>query len=340
MSLNMPGSTLLIPAGWFDFFLHVLFFIHLILINIVIGWSIISLVEEVKNKDIIPKFTSSRLPTLLAFAINLGVAALLFLQVLWSKFFYTSSVLIAPFWLSIVFVLILAYYLLYLYDFKFYSLSSAVRMYIMALVVLSFLYIAFIFVSNMSLMLRPGHWQSIYFKEKLFFSGEPSLLPRYFHFIVASVAIGGLVFAFWGSKKGNLQVKVGLKWFIGATFLQVIIGVWFLLSLPKEVILSIMRDKLSLVYLSTAIFFLLFSLFLAFKQKLMQLIYSVFFLVLSMVLLRSKVRFFYLKDKIAGNNFILQNDYSSFVLFLITLVLVTGLLGYIFKVYTESKLEE
>ncbi len=61
---------------------------------------------------------------------------------------------------------------------------------------------------------------------------------------------------------------------------------------------------------------------------------------LSMVLLRSKVRFFYLKDKIAGNNFILQNDYSSFVLFLITLVLVTGLLGYIFKVYTESKLEE
>ncbi len=54
-----------------------------------------------------------RIPIVMTYVINLGVPPLLFLQVLYGRAIYTSTVLIAVMWLSIVFQLMAAYYLLY-----------------------------------------------------------------------------------------------------------------------------------------------------------------------------------------------------------------------------------
>ena len=54
-----------------------------------------------------------------ALAINMGVAPLLFLQVLYGQFFYTSTVLMATYWLSIIFLLIITYYSIYIYKLKY-----------------------------------------------------------------------------------------------------------------------------------------------------------------------------------------------------------------------------
>ncbi len=48
------------------------------------------------------------LPLVIAFAVNFGVAPLLFLQVLYGHFIYTSSILMGIFWISIIPALIIA----------------------------------------------------------------------------------------------------------------------------------------------------------------------------------------------------------------------------------------
>jgi len=49
---------------------------------------------------------------------HLGVAPLLFLQVLYGRLFFTSSILMAGFWLAVVPLLIVAYYCAYVVAFR------------------------------------------------------------------------------------------------------------------------------------------------------------------------------------------------------------------------------
>ena len=58
------------------------------------------------------------LPVAIAATVTLGVAPLLFVQVLYGRLFFTSSILMAWFWLAIVPLVILAYYGAYLLAFR------------------------------------------------------------------------------------------------------------------------------------------------------------------------------------------------------------------------------
>ncbi|ETR65157.1 MAG: hypothetical protein OMM_14719 [Candidatus Magnetoglobus multicellularis str. Araruama] len=103
----------------------------------------------------------------------------------------------------------------------------------------------------MTLMLAPEKW-SIYFKHSggLWLNlSEKTLLPRYFHFITASIAIGGLAISLYRQiqkdksasvdssqiSQWNDDIQTGLGWFIGASLIQMIIGVWYFLSLPDNI---------------------------------------------------------------------------------------------------------
>ena len=55
----------------------------------------------------------SRLPVVMTYVINLGVPPLLFAQVLYGRALYTSSVLIGTYWISVIFLLMGGYSLLY-----------------------------------------------------------------------------------------------------------------------------------------------------------------------------------------------------------------------------------
>ena len=54
-----------------------------------------------------------RLPVVMTYVINLGVPPLLFAQVLYGRALYTSSVLIGIYWISVIFLLMACYWLLY-----------------------------------------------------------------------------------------------------------------------------------------------------------------------------------------------------------------------------------
>ncbi len=217
-----------VPWGWFKVFLIFTFMIHIILVNIMIGGGIIAFFQSFLNSrfgrkkcsaanhtDLLEKDVSEKLTFIIAFAVNFGVAPLLFLQVLYGHFIYVSSQLMAVYWLSVIGLLIIAYYSAYYYKFNFDTLNN--RSYLIGSAMLILLFIGFLFTNNMSLMLTPDRWISYFDNTGGTFLNlsEPTLLPRFLHFMTASVAIGGLFIAItWRlkQKKGIPGAKRMLIW--------------------------------------------------------------------------------------------------------------------------------
>ena len=248
MNPLIPTPDVLPAAwGWFQGLLMLTFPLHLLFMNAMLGAAGISLYARFRGDAAHTRLAhdlAKALPLLVAFTINFGVAPLLFLQVLYGHFLYTSSVLMAVTWMSVPLVLIVAYYAIYLYDFKFAALGRAGILPI-ALALGIFLYIAFIFTNNMTLMLEPEKWAA-YFSQRggtLLNTGSPTLWPRYLHNVIGGMAVGGLFVAAFGRWKGRkdpeagaLAVRLGLKLFTTLTMVEILVGFWFLLSLPVPVL--------------------------------------------------------------------------------------------------------
>ena len=242
----IPTPDLLpVPWGWFQFLLSTTFLLHLLVMNIMLGWAIIAFCNHA-FKDSIPEdnqLISKKLPFTIAFTVNFGVAPLLFLQVLYGHFMYTSSVLMAVFWLSIVGLLILAYYATYLYNLQFSRLSGLHTL-ISGIIALFLLLITFFFTNNMSLMVSPASWLR-YFDQPngmLLNFADITLLPRFLHSVLASVAVGGLTLALyhdWQKRRGNMAaaalIPSAMNWFSYATIANFGVGTWYFGSLPLSI---------------------------------------------------------------------------------------------------------
>jgi Na+/alanine symporter len=124
--------------GFFRTLQLVTFPLHLLLMNAMLGSAGIALIQHFskeKMSEKLSKTISSALPVLLAFIVNLGVAPLLFLQVIYGHFVYTSAILMGLFRILIIPILVIAYFLSYLYHFRFSDLKKG-RIVVIGIVVI------------------------------------------------------------------------------------------------------------------------------------------------------------------------------------------------------------
>ncbi len=232
--------------GWLEILLVFTFAAHILLMNAVVGGALVCAVRSVSYRsDTAVRELSHALPTLFALTVNFGVAPLLFAQMLYGQFFYTSSVLMAVYWLSVVFLVIAAYSGLYVFRYR-YDEQGRSRWVIFAVCGV-LLFVGFIFTNNITLMQSPQEW-SRYFEEMggtLLNTGDPTLFPRYLHFMLAALAVGGLTLALLFAlrrRKGTVapaeaerQIRFGMGWFSVCTAFQLLVGGIFFGSLPLEI---------------------------------------------------------------------------------------------------------
>ena len=239
-SIIPAADTIPVHWLWFELLLIVTFFIHMVLMNFLLGGTLLTLWDSIRGKP--GGRPSGALPTLVALTVNFGVPPLLFVQVLYGHFFYTSSVMLAVPWILVIPILILAYYAAYIYVRKEGSAPVLSRG---ALIIsgLFLLYIAFVFVNNNTLALQPDRW-GIYLEDpsgRNLNLGDPTIWPRFLHFVLAALAIGALGRALWHHFSKNdieekaVEIKRNLKIFGWITIIQFAIGTWFWLSMPREV---------------------------------------------------------------------------------------------------------
>ncbi len=323
-----------IPVHWFflHLFLTLTTFLHLVVMNILLGTGSIALLTPCRDGDdgvSLCRNISKKLPILLAFTVNLGVAPLLFLQVLYGQFFYTSSVLMAVFWLSIVGLLIVAYYSAYIYSFHFYKLGAA-RTVVLGIPMLLCFVVFFFFTNNISIMQLPETWTAYFDKSHslLLNFSDQSLIARYLHFGVSALAIGGLAIAVYytllqrrGDDFGIRWIKYGCDWFSYATLVNFGVGFYFLGTLPEFVRdASTLHGILFTIALYGSIVGTVISLINARLYKVMPAAGWALATVFMMVLARDFVRLAYLRPYFSLSDLPVDPQYSPFLLFLITAV--------------------
>ena len=171
--------------------------LHFAAVMILVGSLVLVIFHSLKGKDAVHHRAAAvlarRLPTTMTFVINLGVPPLLFLQVLYGRAVYTSSVLIAVFWISIIFQLMLAYWLLYRTQ---VALEKGKAAWIPALISLIVVFsIGQVYAWNMTLMLRPEVWQEMYANSPQGLQsakGDPTMAPRLLFVLTGGLVFGGL----------------------------------------------------------------------------------------------------------------------------------------------------
>ncbi|MDE2492217.1 MAG: hypothetical protein KGM24_15320 [Elusimicrobia bacterium] len=223
------------------------FALHILLVNVSLGAVALAVYGRLKGGARWERLSGAMAKAgtaAVSGAIVVGVAPLLFVQVLYDPFWYASNVLSAAWVIGFVFVMMLGYGSLYVFYFGKTKSSSAWG-------VLSFscflLAGAIMHVLNYQ-MLLPERWAGWY--EKLggaVVSGttlHAFSLPRFLHFIVPSFAVGGvflLLYSWYFAARPDFDAdylgwtaRLGARLAFWATAAEALVGVWWLVAIPKD----------------------------------------------------------------------------------------------------------
>ncbi len=214
------------------------FALHLLAVNLGVGGTVLSFAHAARgragDRDLVRR-VAPLVPPAVTFAVTLGVAPLLFIQLSYGPFFYSATVLSAFPWLALVFLLIAGYGLLY--RFVGSAASDRFRLWSGALASLLLLSIALVLANMTTLSMRPDLWPGLAASSPhgtRLNLADPSLWPRVLHLVTGITASAGMLLAGWGAWKDHAGAReAGLRWFIGATLLQAAWGTWLLLRQPE-----------------------------------------------------------------------------------------------------------
>ena len=226
--------------------------VHLLLVGAVVGSAFILLLRLFTPRGLLDRQLDQRIlktmPVFISLAITFGVAPLLFTQALYGPYFYSSNIFLAPFWISSLVFLLIGFIFTY---FAYLATKRLPALILRIITISSFLAILYIFTINAVLHVRPEYWLSYQRNlTALHLPNEPILLPRIFHNLGAAFVIAGIAIAWIGrfrsaadkipstavnpQRRSVYATRVGLQWMIFGLLLQIVFGLWFLLSLPAE----------------------------------------------------------------------------------------------------------
>lgn len=193
------------PVGLFKF-LHILTLsLHFGALQLLLGglalstfWNLWGSLRKSEGATRASGAVVRKLSIVTTYVINFGVPPLLFSQILYGRALYTSSVLIGAWWISVVFLVMAAYALLY----RMAKLAEQSRPW-WALGIVSFGLFALVgrlFSTNMTLMLTPEVWKDMYAATA---SGihlppaDPTLWPRFAVIFLGAASLGALGTSLW-----------------------------------------------------------------------------------------------------------------------------------------------
>lgn len=270
-----------LPEWVLVFLLVVSFLLHILFVNLMLGGSILTLWAEIKgtknakNKeyDLLAQEIANTITVNKSLAVVIGVAPLLTINTLYTIFFYSANALTGTLWISIVPLVTIAFLLLYFHKYSWEKYKDKKRFHIRinGAAVVFLLFVPLIFLTNINLMLFPEEWGSV----KGFFSAMmlANVIPRYLHFLCASLAVTGL-FLFWYMKRKRFPFEAKFKdfsrnevlkkWYklaLGASLLQLGLGPLNFFTLPWHAV----NWDLAIIFI-VGIVFALLAMFLLWRE--------------------------------------------------------------------------
>ncbi len=340
-------DILQVPWGWFQVLLTVTFFLHLVVMNILLGCSIITFIRHAAGKNSgVNRAIAAKLPITVAFTVNFGVAPLLFLQVLYGHFMYASSVLMAVYWLSVFGIVMFAYYGAYIYTMN-YDTISDFHIPLTGFIALSLLAVAFIVTNNFSLMTNISAWPAYFENARgtILNLSDPNLWPRFFHSVLASVAVGGMGIALFydfkkrkGEELAEEGIAIGMNWFAGATMLNFGVGAWYWGTLPESVLeLTGDGSAFFVIFIVLGMVAAILSLIQGMRHQVRPAVYYLLAAVFCMVLVREFARRLTLAPWFTTSDLEVVPQYSPLIIFLISFAGGLLLIWYMIRLVITGK---
>jgi cytochrome c len=255
--LPMPASEIDLQV-----LIIVLFLAHLLFVNLMVGGALLTMAFEIRGLrrppyDALARKIAATVTVNKSVAVVLGVGPLLVMNALYALWFYTANALTGRAWLGIVPLVIAAFLFLYAHKYSWETLAEQKGLHIAigATATLLLLAVPLIFLANINLMLFPERWPGVEgFLSTVLLA---NVLPRYLHFVIASVAVTALFLAGWLCRRGfefeaalpeldRCEVRRELLAVaFGATGLQLVAGPFVLLTLPPHGLSWLMISNLA-----------------------------------------------------------------------------------------------
>jgi len=339
-----------LPVWLMQILLILGFFLHALPMNVMLGGGFIcaALFLAGKHDQTSNAFRAARalamsLPLFISFAITQGIVPLLFVQLLYGPMFYTSSILMAVPWLTVIPLVLASYYISYIVIYRIllkeHNAGTATKSAILLTIMGVMLAVVGFFFSNiMTLMLTPDKWVAMYQHSSHGLNlnlHEGQLIPRYTHFVVAAFAVAGMTLGCFGlymlkreEQFGQWMIRLGSKIFLYSTIVQIPVGLWFLFSLPQQMSSKFLGGDI----IATAVFGTSMALALvcilattissntASKPAFLAGLIGNALLILAMIVNRHLLRLFYLNPHIQPESMPVATQWDLFIIFLVSTV--------------------
>ncbi len=235
----------------FQILLVLTFALHILFVNFTLGTSFFALYGRLKGTGYWKQLSGplARASTAnISTAMLVGVAPLLFVQVVYDPFWYASNVLSASWVIGFILIVMAAYGSLYLFYLRGRSDRGKGHAFFGVVAVALFLLAGVIMHVLGYQLLQPEKWYQWYVSGNSVDTSGTSLhafqLPRFLHFIIPTFAMVGIFMMLYGwyfSKREGTDAqylgwvaKTGANLAFLFTAVQAGVGIWWLLSLPDE----------------------------------------------------------------------------------------------------------
>lgn len=275
------------------------------------------------------------LPTLMAFTVTLGVAPLLFLQLVYHRTAYAAAIVSGWFWLAVVAAVIAAYYLLYAA-----ALGREERIgRRLGLAFLFLLFVSLVYSSVFTLAERPETLAAAWAANPAGTSLNPEVgrwVPRWLHVVAGALTLGAFAVAFAARDDEELfaSARTSYLWSMVAA---IVLGVGALAGLGDDLV-GYMR--------SPAVWWMLGSLLLAagslhllWKRRVGAAGTLLFGSLFAMVVQRHLARLVVLGDALDPGAIPVRPQWGVFALFLVAFVLMLGVIGWMLRLFFGGRAE-
>jgi hypothetical protein len=347
------------PVWLIQLLLLLTFAAHVVPMNFLLGGGLLAAFSQVRSsRDAyharLAKRLTELMPVVIAVTVSLGIAPLLFVQVLYGQLLYSSSILMANAWFAVIPLVILGYYGAYWLRFRGGRLGSS-RPILAWAVAIVFALVGFIYSNNFSLMQNPEMWVDHYFQTPA--GGglnwfDPTLYPRYLHMLLGAVAVSGVWFMILGVRRrsgdadwSNWVLRYGVKVFTLATCANILVGLWFLIALPSEITKVFMgQDRIGTAAFVAALICTVaaFGLLHVGARRRSGSVLSaggvvLLALIMLMVVMRQQMRSAYLEPYFRVSELQADPQWGVFGIFAVTLLIGLGVLVWLISVVLRAK---
>jgi hypothetical protein len=336
--VNLPDYHFLSAPLWLVTVLHLLTLtLHFFAMNVLVGGAAITLWSSARNRwGGTQAVDFSRLfPAATAATVTLGVAPLLFLQLVYPSQVYAAAIVSGWFWLLVIAAVIAAYYAFYRASFS-GQRSGRANLVMLALAMAGLIYVSLTYSSVFSMAEQPALIRSLYAKNQSGWVWNPMLgsyALRWLHMLLGALSIGGFFVGMMG-KDDPRVAATGKAAFAGGMGAAAAAGFAYLLALMPY-LEAIMRS-LAIWSLAASILLSLAALHFYFRKRYWISGLALFLSLFGMVYLRHTVRALKLRATFDATSWRIAPQWSPFLLFLVCFLAMLAVLAWMFWLFFGS----